>query len=165
MLARISLLSLILMAASGGAASVQVSAQDPKVAIARVLDDFHDAASKADGARYFALLSPDAVFLGTDAGERWTKEEFRAFAEPYFSRGKGWTYVAKERHIDLAPGNAVAWFDEKLTNAKYGDCRGTGVLRQIDGDWRIAQYNLTVPIPNDLAEKVVGMIREHQAGK
>lgn len=35
-------------------------------------------------------------------------------------------------------------------NEKYGECRGSGVLLREGGEWRIAQYNLTVPIPNDL---------------
>jgi ketosteroid isomerase-like protein len=166
MLERSVILFLIAVAISSGAPSdTPVSSEEAKVAIARVLDDFHDAASKADGARYFAHLAPDAVFLGTDASERWTKDAFRAFAEPYFSKGKGWTYVPKDRHIDLAPGGAVAWFDEKLENAKYGECRGTGVLRHIDGAWRIAQYNLTIPIPNELSAKVVEMIRAQPGDK
>jgi len=166
MLERIALPLIVVLALAGGAASQNPAAPTQiEAAVARVLDDFHDAASKADGTRYFAQLAPDAVFLGTDAGERWTKEAFRAFAEPYFSQGKGWTYVARDRHIALAPERTVAWFDEKLTNAKYGECRGTGVLRLIDGQWRIAQYHLTVPIPNELAEKVIAMIREQGAKK
>ena len=47
-------------------------------AIQQVLDDFHDAASKADEERYFALFLPDGVFLGTDAAERWTREVERS---------------------------------------------------------------------------------------
>ena len=41
--------------------------------------------------------------------------------------------------------------------------RGTGVLRQIDGRWKICQYHLTLPIPNALAPKVVQLIREAPA--
>jgi hypothetical protein len=64
------------------------------------------------------------------------------------------------RHVILSPAGDVAWFDEKLDSASYGDCRGTGVVRR-DGDtWKIAHYNLTIPIPNDLSKAVVGMIRD-----
>ena len=42
---------------------------DERGVVAAVLDDLHDAASKADGPRYFSLFAPDAVFFGTDAGE------------------------------------------------------------------------------------------------
>ena len=127
---------------------------------ARTLDDFHDAASKADEQRYFGHFAPDGVFLGTDASERWDVPAFRAYAHPHFAQGKGWTYRATERHVTLAPDGNVAWFDETLANESYGPCRGSGVLRKIDGEWKIAQYNLTIPIPNELAKTVVGMIRE-----
>lgn len=45
-------------------------------AINAVLDDFHDAAAKADGDRYFKHFAPRAIFLGTDATERWSVDEF-----------------------------------------------------------------------------------------
>ena len=128
-------------------------------AVALVLDDFHDAASRADEPRYFAHFAPEGVFLGTDGSERWDVPAFRAYAHPHFAQGKGWTYRATARNVQLAPDGNVAWFDEVLENASYGPCRGTGVLRRIDGRWRIAQYNLTIPIPNDLAKAVVEMIR------
>ena len=48
-----------------------------------VLDRFHLAASKAQFNDYFALFTPDAVFIGTDASERWTVEQFKAYAKQY----------------------------------------------------------------------------------
>src|SRR5207249_2276727 len=127
--------------------------------LAAVLDDFHAAAAAADGPRYFAHFAPEAVFLGTDATERWTLPEFKAYATPYFEKGKGWTYKPKSRHIQAAPGGDVAWFDEDLDSAAFGACRGSGVARRIDADWKIAQYNLSIPVPNDLAREVVERIR------
>jgi ketosteroid isomerase-like protein len=128
--------------------------------IEQVLDQFHQAAAKADGATYFGLFAPEGVFLGTDASERWTVEEFKAYAAPHFAKGQGWTYVSTARHVALAPAGDVAWFDELLTNKSYGVCRGTGVLRRIGAAWRISQYHLTIPVPNQLADKVVAMIRD-----
>ena len=128
--------------------------------VARALDDFHDAAARTDERRYFAHFAPEGVFLGTDGAERWDVAAFRAYAHPHFAQGRGWSYRATERNITLAPDGDVAWFDETLANESYGPCRGTGVLRRIDGEWKIAQYNLTIPIPNDLAKTVVGMIRK-----
>lgn len=143
----------------------------PQGDIAHVLDAFHDAASRADAAAYFSLFAPEGVFIGTDAGERWTVEEFKAYAKPFFDKGKGWTYRPGLRHIDIVPGPVaggpfggsncpeVAWFDEALENDKYGACRGTGLLRKVEGKWRICQYHLTVPVPNDLMDKVVKLIK------
>ncbi|MEM7519043.1 MAG: nuclear transport factor 2 family protein, partial [Planctomycetota bacterium] len=55
-----------------------------RATIASLLDDFHDAAARADLERYFGHFAPNGVFIGTDATERWPVEEFRAFCEPYF---------------------------------------------------------------------------------
>ncbi len=132
--------------------------------ITAVLDDFHQAAAAADEDRYFAHFAPEGVFLGTDASERWTVDEFRAYAHPHFSQGNGWTYKPGERHIEVSDGGRIAWFDEKLTNEKYGELRGTGVLRNIDGQWKIAQYNLTFTIPNDATGEIVARIAEHLSG-
>lgn len=129
--------------------------------IVGVLDSLHASAAKADGKAYFGLFAPDAIFLGTDASERWTLAQFRAYAEPYFAKGQGWTYTVSERTVTRE--GSVAWFDERLSNAKYGECRGTGVLIKRGGEWKIAQYNLTVPIPNDLLPKVAEQIRAMKA--
>jgi hypothetical protein len=132
---------------------------DERAAVDRVLDTLHDAAARADGDRYFACFDPGAVFLGTDATERWPFPEFREYAAKRFATGTGWTYRVKERATSLSADGGVAWFDERLVNEKYGECRGTGVLVRRPGGWRIVQYNLTIPIPNDLAGRVVEMIR------
>ncbi len=110
--------------------------------------------------RYFALLAPKAVFLGTDGEERWVGENYRAFVHPHFSQGKGWTYVPSSRFVVIAAHGRTAWFDERLQNERYGECRGTGVLQLHEGAWKIEQYSLSIPIPNELAAEVVALIRE-----
>ncbi|MEI7658766.1 MAG: nuclear transport factor 2 family protein [Phycisphaerae bacterium] len=125
----------------------------------RVLTDFHDAASKADMARYFSLFTDDFVFFGTDASERWPLAQFRDFCEPIFAKGRGWTYSTLERHIFLSPGGDAAWFDERLANEKYGECRGTGVLIRRPEGWKLSQYHLVIPVPNDFALQVVEAAR------
>lgn len=123
-----------------------------------LLDGLHAAAARADGEGYFALFEPDAVFIGTDASERWTLAEFRAYAEPHFARGNGWTYEPVERHVRV--DGDVAWFDERLVNAKYGETRGSGVCRRDGGGtWRVAHYVLSFAVPNDAAGDVVERIR------
>ncbi|MCL4741071.1 MAG: nuclear transport factor 2 family protein [Phycisphaerales bacterium] len=131
--------------------------------IAETLDDFHDAAAKADAARYFGHFTPDAVFLGTDPTERWTVEAFRAWAGPYFERESAWTYHAVERHVSIGACGQVAWFDEVVRNEKYGDLRGTGVLALSEGRWKIAQYNLTFQVPNDVAGELLDLVAKHHS--
>lgn len=128
----------------------------------QTLTSFHDAAAKADEVRYFDLFAKGgSVFLGTDATERWELDAFRQFAHPYFSQGKGWTYtlVAGTRKISYVRGTNVAYFDELLQNVKLGTCRGSGVLVIESGQWKVAQYNLSIPVPNDKAESVVRQIQ------
>ena len=142
-------------------ATVQ-SQSDDSTAVSATLDALHENAAKADGKAYFALVTEDAVFLGTDATERWSVAEFKKYAMARFDAGTGWTYHNSSRYIYLSEDKKTAWFDETLTNENYGDCRGSGVLVKTGDAWKIAQYNLTIPIPNDLARKVVTMIREQE---
>lgn len=136
------------------------AAAGPRDEVAAVLDGLHEAASRADGRRYFALFAEDAVFMGTDAAERWSLAQFKAYAGPHFAKGKGWTYAPKQRHISVSPDGRTAWFDEMLDNAAYGTCRGSGVLVRRGGTWKLAQYNLGVPIPNALLPEVARMIKD-----
>ena len=131
-------------------------------AIRATLDALHDAASRADAQRYWSLFARDAVFLGTDPAERWTLDQFKAYANPIFGSGRGWTYQPVRRAVTVAPDAQTAWFDEDLANAKLGLCRGTGVLVREQGIWKIAQYTLTVPVPNDLMPRVIDIVREKQ---
>lgn len=129
--------------------------------IGAVLDDFHDAAAKAEFNRYFSHFAPAAIFYGTDNTERWSVDEFKAYAKPLFDQGKGWAYRMTDRHIFLSEDRKTAWFDERLYAEHMGVCRGSGVLTLRDGAWKIEQYNLTIPVPNDLAKSFVEKIREH----
>lgn len=138
-------------------ACVPVSANEDAVGAA--LDAFHAAAASADQSAYFNLMTANVVFLGTDAGERWQGQAFRDFVNQYFPRGQGWTYTPTERHIDLAADGSWALFDELLSNEKLGQCRGSGVLVLQDGAWKIAQYNLSVPVPNEIVLDVAAQIR------
>jgi len=142
--------------------TANASPQAEKAAVDQVLNSFHEAAAKADGKTYFSLFAEEGVFLGTDATERWSVEEFRKYAEPFFSKGKGWSYKSRVRHVDFSPDAKVAWFDELLDNANYGECRGSGVLRKTSNGWKISQYHLTIPVPNELADDVVTSIRKLQ---
>jgi hypothetical protein len=133
-------------------------AQTPAQQVATVLDDWHQAASVADEARYFGHFAPNGVFMGTDATERWTVPEFREWAKPQFKRKSAWSFKPRDRHIDFSGDGKTAWFDEMLDTTNLGLCRGSGVLVLLGGNWKIAQYNLSIAIPNALAESVVKQI-------
>ena len=151
----VALFTVLPRAASGQALMMAIAGAEAS----KVLDDFHDAAAKADFDRYFGHFAEDGVFLGTDATERWTVEEFKAYARPYFKPGGGWTYRPRDRHLTVQKDGNTAIFDELLDNDGLGVTRGSGVL-VIEGDeWKVAQYNLSIPIPNPLADRVVQIIK------
>ncbi len=135
----------------------------PQEAVAAVLDDWHAAAAAADEARYFGHMTEGAVFLGTDPSERWTKDQFRAYAHPYFARGKAWSFRAVRRAVSVSKDGSVAWFDETLATPNLGPARGSGVLVRDGTSWRIAQYNLSVPIPNAVFGQVKAIIAGNAA--
>jgi hypothetical protein len=156
---------MLLLAACATAPVAPAETPDEAHAVARTLDALHDAASRADGAAYFALFTPDAMFIGTDVSERWTLPEFRAYADPIFARGRGWTYRARSRSVRIAPVpcRCVAWFDEVLDSQSYGTTRGSGVLMRGPEGWKVAQYVLSFPVPNDLAKDMTDQIKAHEA--
>lgn len=129
----------------------------------KVLDLFHKAAAEANYDQYMNLLAEDAIYLGTDSSERWTKSEFSAFVKPYFSQGRGWLYQPIERHITTTQTSTMVFFDEILENKSYGRCRGSGVLIHTEQGWKVLQYNLSIPIPNAIARQVVEVIQSHRA--
>jgi hypothetical protein len=122
------------------------------------LDDFHDAAARADEERYFAHFAPDGVFLGTDATERWDVAAFRAYSHPYFARGKAWSFRAVRRAVTVRGG--LAWFDEDLETQNLGPARGSGVLSLSNGKWLVEQYVLSVTIPNDRFPAVRDLLKQ-----
>ena len=132
--------------------------QTPPQQVGAVLDDWHQAASVADEARYFAHFAPNGIFMGTDAAEHWTVSEFREWAKPQFKRKSAWSFKPRDRHVDFSSDGKTAWFDEILDTPNLGLCRGSGVLVLLSGTWKIAQYNLSIPIPNALADSVVKQI-------
>jgi hypothetical protein len=118
-------------------------------AIGAALDDWHAAAAHADEAAYFAHFAADAVFLGTDATERWTLEAFRGYAHPHFAAGKAWSFTPIRRAVTVDPSGALAWFDEDLATPNLGPARGAGVVVKRGGRWLISLYDLGVTVPNE----------------
>jgi uncharacterized protein (TIGR02246 family) len=150
---------------ASGVAAQSADEASASRAVGAVLDAWHAAADAADEEKYFSYFAPDAVFLGTDANERWTRDEFRRFAHPYFAKGKGWSLKSVARWVTLAPDRKVAWFDEALATPHLGPCRGSGVLVATSAGWKIAQYNLSIPIPNDLVEEFKKRIEGYEKEK
>lgn len=136
----------------------------PQKQIAAVLDDWHRAAAEAKLERYFDHFTPGAVFFGTDITERWTRDEFYKYAKPRFDQNKTWNFKAVKRNVFFSKDGNTAWFDEELATPHLGPCRGTGVLTRSGDAWKIAQYHLCVPIPNEVFDQVKKIIEAGAKG-
>ncbi|MEM9362463.1 MAG: nuclear transport factor 2 family protein [Bacteroidota bacterium] len=132
-----------------------VGQDNEKAVINVLLDAWHKAAADADFDAYFSKMTDQGVFIGTDATENWQNEEFRLFSKPYFDKGKAWNFTAVERNIYIGDSGEVAWFDE-LLDTQMKLCRGSGVVKKENGQWKIAHYVLSIAVPN---ENVAELIR------
>ena len=126
--------------------------------INQLLDNWHKAATDADLDNYFNKMTEDAIYLGTDAGERWTKDEFYKFCKPYFDKGKAWDFKAKNRTVYFSENFKTAWFEETL-DTWMGACRGSGVLVYQNSEWKIKHYNLAVAVPNDVVQAYIKLLK------
>ena len=135
--------------------SVTLLAQEqPTKQIDKVLDAWHKAAADSDFDAYFGLMTDDAVFIGTDAMENWNLTNFKAYSKPHFDKGKAWSFIAVERNVYLNESRSFAWFDE-LLDTQMKLCRGSGVLRKVGGEWKIAHYVLSIAVPNENVSELI----------
>ena len=124
----------------------------PKIEL--LLNNWHKAAAEAKFDNYFDLMTDDALFIGTDATENWTKIAFMAYAKPYFDKGKAWSFTSIERHIYFSDNKQIAWFDE-LLSTQMKICRGSGVVIKTINGWKIAHYVLSMTVPNEISSEVI----------
>ena len=133
--------------------------EQPKEAIDTVLDAWHKAATDANFDAYFNLMTEAAVFIGTDATENWNLTEFKAYSKPHFDKGKAWSFIAVERNVYVDNSGSFAWFDE-LLDTQMKLCRGSGVLRKVNGEWKIEHYVLSIAVPNENVSELIDIKKE-----
>jgi len=143
--------SILLLLLVNAFANAQISQKDQ---VSQTLDTWHKAAADANFNTYFDLMADDAIFIGTDATENWTKPDFKVWAKPFFDKGKTWNFTALERHIFFDKTGKTAWFDE-LLNTQMKICRGSGVLVKVGKEWKIQHYVLSMTIPNEEVDAVI----------
>lgn len=125
-----------------------------KTEIVTMLDAFNVAATKADYKTYFDFFAEESTFIGTDATEVWNKKEFMIWAKPHFDKKKTWDFTSLKRNIYFSKDGKLAWFDE-LLDTQMKICRGSGVVENINGAWKVKQYVLSVTVPNEIVDRVV----------
>lgn len=133
----------------------------PSDAVNELMDAWHKAAATADEVVFFNSMTEDGIYIGTDASERWTREEMRVWSKPFFERESAWAFTATERNVTVSADGQMAWFDE-LLETWMGVCRGSGVLAMTAEGWKIQHYHLAMAIPNDLVQDYLKVLKKYE---
>ena len=143
-------------------AQTEVKTENQEIrSINRTLNSWHERAAVAD-TTYFELFADNAMYLGTDVKEIWTVQEFEDLYMSFFKRGTAWNFKMKDRNVYLGDYGHYAWVDESL-DTWMGLCRGTAVMeKNVDGQWRIKHYSLTVLVSNDLITDYVKLLNRDE---
>ncbi|MEO6130466.1 MAG: nuclear transport factor 2 family protein [Saprospiraceae bacterium] len=134
-----------------------INDKDIMQVIDSLINEWHHAAAVADEKTFFGRMSEDAVYIGTDASERWLRDELAVWSKKYFDSASAWNFKPISRNIRIAPGTHMAWFDE-LLDTWMGTCRSTGIMELSDNEWKIVHYQLSVTIPNDIMDSFLKFI-------
>lgn len=144
-------LSLAVFSGTEGTAQSEETSSKEKINL--LMNDWHDAAARADHTAYFNKMADESIFIGTDPTENWEKTEFAEWSKPYFDRGKAWSFTTLERNIFLDESGKLGWFDE-LLETQMGICRGSGVVIKENGEWKVKHYVLSIEIPNENVDEI-----------
>lgn len=124
------------------------------------VDRWHSDATHARPA-YFDKIAKDGVYIGTDKGEYWRRDEFKAWARPHFQRKSAWAFKALRRHVYFSDDRSLIWFDE-LLDTQMGVCQASGVMRRKGGSFEILHYHLSMAVPNAVGGQVARLIRDFE---
>ncbi len=124
-----------------------------------IMNKWHNDVATFKKQDYYDFMSKQFIFLGTDPSERWTKETFVTFCNPYFERKKTWDFKTNWRNFYFSDDRRTAWFEESL-QTQMEECRGSGVLEWVNGRWLISHYNLAVVIENEKMKKFIKLRRK-----
>ncbi|MCG8331824.1 MAG: nuclear transport factor 2 family protein [Chitinophagales bacterium] len=125
--------------------------REPAVIINELLDNWHKAAANADADAFFGSMTEDGIYLGTDATERWLRDELRSWAAAAFERETAWDFKPSKRELYFSADGNTVWFEE-LLDTWMGTCRGSGVLTLTNDGWKIRHYDLAIMVPNEKVE-------------
>lgn len=136
-----------------------ITQPDDQALIHQLMDNWHHAAAVADEAVFFGSMTADGIYLGTDATERWLRDELKAWSAKFFERESAWAFTPSDRVIYFSNDGQTAWFEEQLATW-MGTCRGSGVLSKTDAGWKIRHYNLAIAVPNDKVDGFLELMKK-----
>lgn len=125
------------------------------------VDEWHDDAANARPA-YFDKIAKHGIYIGTDKKEVWNRDQFKAWAQRAFARKSAWSFKAVKRNVYLSADKKFIWFDE-LLDTQMGPCQASGVMRKTDKGFEIEHYQLSIAVPNEVADKVTKLVKDAEA--
>lgn len=125
------------------------------------LDQWHDDAAHARWS-YFDKMAKNGVYIGTDKTELWSRDAFKIWATPYFERKAAWAFKAIKRNVYLSADKKFIWFDE-LLDTQMGVCQASGVVSKTAQGFEIDHYQLSIAVPNAVANDVTKLIKDFEA--
>lgn len=125
------------------------------------IDEWHDDAAHARPA-YFDKMAKNGVYIGTDKTELWNRDQFKTWAKSYFDKGSAWSFKAIKRNVYMSADKKFVWFDE-LLDTQMGVCQASGVMRKTAKGFEIEHYQLSIAVPNQVADKVTKTIKDFEA--
>lgn len=125
------------------------------------MNQWHKAAATADEDLFFGSMTIDGIYIGTDASERWLRDEMKEWAKKYFERDTAWDFTTTERDVYWSKDEQTAWFEESL-DTWMGICRASGVLIMTEEGWKITHYHLSVTVPNELVQDFIKLVNEKE---
>lgn len=147
---------IVLLFASCADCDKKISVADETIAIEQLLENYIIANETQDFNLIESIWAPesDIILYGTDSHERlmgWTnirnaiKSQFGQIEDTYIS--------ASDQFIKINCTGSTAWFAETLNYnfmymgeaKKYEGLRFTGVLENMNGEWKLVQAHLSVP--------------------
>jgi hypothetical protein len=156
------ILSIFLLALSFGAQAQNAPSDAAyRKQINAFIDEWHDDAANARMA-YFDKIAPNGIYIGTDKTELWNREQFKAWAKRFFDRKSAWSFKATKRNVYMSPDKKFIWFDE-LLDTQMGPCQASGVIRKTDKGFEIEHYQLSIAVPNEVADKVTRLVKEYES--
>lgn len=147
----------------GGMAAAQSTGSDAafRQQINSFMDQWHKDAAAADPV-YFDKMAANGIYIGTDKSEIWTRDQFKAWATPFFDRKKAWSFTAMKRNVYFSADKKYIWFDEQL-DTQMGICQASGVIHHTAAGFEIEHYQLSLAVPNPLMDQFTKAVREFEA--
>ena len=137
------------------------------------LDSLHQFAATARFDDYFHLFHREGQFLGTDASENWTKQEFQDWSRPFFTDVEcAWEYlpVPGKRSVVVQQQQQSNGTDSPPTYALFDEVlyccdlkchtRGSGTLVYEDGRWQLMLYHITFPIEDEKKQPIMNRLMQ-----